>query len=109
MDPEAALTRALESQPASVDAEGWPIAEHARQLAEALRAWQQELNRREAQVQGMLGSLDHERRAGRLWLVQQQAALVEREEALAEREREIAAREVACEELLRRFRGQRAA
>ena len=109
MDPEAALTRALENQPTSVDADGWPIAQHARQLAEALRAWQRELDRREAQLHAQLAGIDHERRANRLWLAKEREALAQQEAALAERERQIAARETASEELTPRFRSQRAA
>jgi Skp family chaperone for outer membrane proteins len=110
MDPEAAISRALESPSASLDAGGWPIDEHARQLAEHLRAWQRELDRREAQLQAMLAALDQERRANRLWLSTHQESLAEREAKVAEHEAQVAEREIACDDLVRRFRsGYRAA
>lgn len=110
MDPEAAITRALESQEPSLDPGGWPVDEHARQLAEHLRAWQRELDRREGQLQAMLAALDQERRANRLWLGSRQESLAEREAAVREHEAQIAEREKACDDLVRRFRsGHRAA
>jgi len=64
----------------------------AEQLAAHLRARQQELDHRQAQINANMAQLDGDARAARLWLAEREAELKQRAEGLAGQEGEVQAR-----------------
>jgi hypothetical protein len=75
----------------------------AEQLAARLGAQQEQIDRREADLNAQLAKQEHDARSSRLWLRERQQEFAEREAELARREQAIAAKE---EELARADREQ---
>ncbi len=75
----------------------------AEQLAARLGAQQDQIDRREADLNAQLAKHEHDARSSRLWLRERQQEFADREAQLAQREQAIAAKE---EELLRADREQ---
>ncbi|MBN1588374.1 MAG: hypothetical protein JW888_02560 [Pirellulales bacterium] len=61
----------------------------AAQLAEHLRRKQEDLDRREAQLNGRVAQFESDSRAARLWLTENQAELKEQTAGLAEKQQEV--------------------
>jgi len=86
-EPDAKAAGAAESRDA-VAVMG-QLRVQAAQLAEHLRTRQADLDRREAQLNGLAAQLESDHRAARLWVTETQAELTERAGSLAQREQEV--------------------
>jgi chromosome segregation ATPase len=125
VDPPHAMANGRETGSATVEPRGdSPVADaaevevaslamvqqlrlQAQQLSHHLSQQQQDLDRREAEIQARAAQLEQQERSNRLWLKERHEELFEREAALKTREQELAECREQINELERRVAEQR--